>query len=214
MDSPIAAIRLSAHSPADGVSHPAEPSDDHLIAAIRDDDNSEALGVLFKRYSRLVWMIAYRILRNHEEAEDLVPEVFLLVRKRASVFDSRKGTVRSLLVQMVYQRAFSRRRDLARRHFCSGGEQVVSFARAPLIPLYDQTPEAHFGQEKWKQVINCLSQVQRDTLELYYVEGYSFEEIATRLGCSVGNVRHYYYRSIAKLRERLGIEKRKDSVKR
>jgi RNA polymerase sigma-70 factor (ECF subfamily) len=215
MDSPTAAIRLSAHaSSADGASRPAELADDQLIAAIRDDDSSEALAVLFKRYARLVWTVGYRILRNREEAEDLVSEVFLLVRKRASAFDSSKGTVRSLLVQMAYQRAFSKRRDLKRRDFYSDTEKVATSSPARAVPLYDQSLEAHFGQEKWRRAINGLSQPQRDTLYLYYVEGYSFEEIATRLGCSFGNVRHHYYRSIAKLRERLGIEKLKNSVNR
>ena len=210
MDSPTAAIRLSARaSSADGPSRPAELTDDQLIAAIRDDDRSEALAVLFKRYARLVWTVAHRILRNHEEAEDLVMEVFLLVRKRASVFDSSKGTVRSLLVQMVYHRAFNKRRDLKRREFYSDSEKVVTSIHAHAFPLYDQSPEAHFGQEKWRQAIKGLSQIQRDTLHLYYVEGYSFEEIATRLGCSFGNARHHYYRSIAKLRETLGIGKLK-----
>jgi len=209
MDSPTAAIRLSAHaSSADGASRPAELTDHQLIAAIRDDDSSDALAVLFKRYARLVWTIAYRILRNREEAEDLVPEVFLWIRKKVSVFDSSKGTVRSLLVQMVYHRAFNKRRDLKRRDFYSD-RKVVTSIPAPAVPLYDESLEAHFGQEKWRQVINGLSQSQRDTLHLYYVEGYSFEEIATRLGCSLGNVRHHYYRSMAKLRETLGIEKLK-----
>jgi RNA polymerase sigma-70 factor (ECF subfamily) len=217
MDSPTAAIRLSAHeSSAGGASRPAELTDDQLIASIRDG-SSEALGVLFKRYARLVWTVACRILRNREEADDLVSEVFLLIRKRASVFDSSKGTVRSLLVHMVYQRAFSKRRDLKRRdayHSDSDSEKAVTSIPAPAVPLYDQSLEAHFGKEKWRQVINGLSQPQRDTLHLYYVEGYSFEEIATKLGCSLGNVQHHYYRSIAKLRERLGIEKLKNSVNR
>ena len=211
MDSPTAAIRLSAHaSSAGGVSRPAELTDDQLIAAIRDDESSDALGSLFKRYARLVWTIAHRILRNCEDADDLVPEVFLLIRKRASVFDSSKGTVRSLLVHMVYQRAFSKRRDLKRR---AAYHSVISIL-APAVPLYDESLEAHFGQEKWREVINGLAQPQRDTLYLYYVEGYSLDEIATRLGCSPGNVRHHYYRSLATLRERLGIEKLKNSVNR
>ncbi len=96
-----------------------EPSDTALIARVCADD-SDALGLLFHRYGRLVWTIALRILRNTEEAEDLLQDVFLLIRRRASAFDSTKGTVRSLLVQICYQRAFSRRRDLSRQNFyCS-----------------------------------------------------------------------------------------------
>jgi RNA polymerase sigma-70 factor (ECF subfamily) len=98
-----------------------EPSDEVLIARICADD-SEALGLLFDRYARLVWTIARRILQNNEEADDLLQDVFLLVRRRASAFDPTKGSVRSLLVQMCYQRALSRRRDLARQNFYSSAE--------------------------------------------------------------------------------------------
>jgi RNA polymerase sigma-70 factor (ECF subfamily) len=212
MDSPTAAIRLSAHaSSADGASRPAELTDDQLIAAIRDEDSSEALGVLFKRYAHLVFFVAHRILRNHEEAEDLVTEVFLLIRKKASVFDSSRGTARSLIVMMTYQRAFTRRRYLNARHCQAPSEAAERAANAiaPAVPLYDQSIEARFGRERLRRTLDEMSEDQRETLRLYFSEGYTLGEIAAKLGQSAGNVRHHYYRSIAKLREALGIGKLK-----
>jgi RNA polymerase sigma-70 factor (ECF subfamily) len=180
-----------------------EPSDEALIARICADD-SDALGLLFSRYARLVWTIARRILQNNEEADDLLQDVFLLVRRRASAFDSSKGSVRSLLVQMCYQRAFSRRRDLARQNFYTSTEVTENTAvakRTSCAPLYDETIEAHFGKTAIKRAREDLSIEQRETLRLCFYEGHSLEEIAVRLGQSHGNVRHHYYRGLAKLRK-------------
>lgn len=182
-----------------------EPSDEALITRVSSDD-SDALGLLFSRYARLVWTIARRILRNNEEADDLLQDVFLLVRRRASVFDATKGSVRSLLVQMSYQRAFSRRRDLTRQNFYSSAEVNENTAvanRTSCVPLYDESIEAHFGKTALKRALEDLSVEQRDTLRLCFYEGHSLEEVAVRLGQSYGNVRHHYYRGLAKLRKHM-----------
>ena len=180
-----------------------EPPDEALVARICVDD-SEALGLLFNRYARLVWTIAQRILQNSEEADDLLQDVFLLVRRKASVFDPSKGSVRSLLVQMCYQRAFSRRRDLARQNFYTSeevNENAALAKRFPSVPSYDEGLEAHFGRTTIKKAREDLSVEQRETLRLCFYEGHTLEQIAVRLGQSYGNVRHHYYRGLAKLRK-------------
>jgi RNA polymerase sigma-70 factor (ECF subfamily) len=180
----------------------AEPSDEALIARIRAND-VEALGILFDRYARLVWSIARRILRNKEEADDLLQDVFLFVRRMADSFDTSKGTLRGMIVHATYQHAFTRRRYLIRRNFYStanGEQDLLEQMRAPAKSFYDNGLEAHLGREGLKRVFAELSEEQRETLRLTFVEGYSLEEIAERLGQSYGNVRHHYYRGLEKLR--------------
>jgi RNA polymerase sigma-70 factor (ECF subfamily) len=48
-----------------------------------------------------------------------------------------------------------------------------------------------------------MSEEQRETLRLYFFEGYSLAEIAARLGQSLGNAKHHYYRGLDKLRRHL-----------
>src|SRR6267154_5620277 len=69
---------------------PKELADELLLAQISTGDQ-EALAVLFRRYARLVWSVAERVVRNKAEADDLLQDVFLLIQRRASVFDSSKG---------------------------------------------------------------------------------------------------------------------------
>ena len=78
-------------------------TDEALMARIREDDK-EALALLFRRYVGLVRSVGRRIIRNDAEAEDLVQEVFLYLYRKRTVYDSSRGSARSWIVQMAYQR--------------------------------------------------------------------------------------------------------------
>jgi len=185
----------------DTVAPTADPSDETLIGRICAND-SEALGLLFRRYARLVSSIARRILRNKEEADDLLQDVFLLIQRKGAVFDSSKGTPRTLIVHITYQKAFSRRRYLMARHCQAPKEAEENAARtvAPSSLFYDESIEAHFGREGFEIALEEMSEDQRETLRLYFFEGYNLEEIAAQLRQSTGNVKHHYYRGLNKLR--------------
>jgi RNA polymerase sigma-70 factor (ECF subfamily) len=181
-----------------------ELPDEMLLTQVSTGDQ-EALAVLFRRYARLVWSVGERIVRNKAEADDLLQEVFLLIQRRASVFDSSKGTAKSLIVHMTYQRALSRRRYLNARHnqLPSEAEERATKIAAPVIPFYDESLEARFGRERLRQVLGEMSEDQRETLRLFFFEGYTLQEIAGRLGQSIGQVKHHYYRGLGRLRRHI-----------
>ena len=190
-------------------SREAALEDEILLTQISTGDR-EALAVLFRRYARLVWSVAERIVRNKAEADDILQDVFLLIQRRASVFDSSKGTARSLIVHMTYQRAISRRRYLNARHNQlphEEGEDAAKIA-APAIPFYDESLEARFGSERLRQALGEMTEDQRATLRLFFFEGYTLVEIARGLGQSIGQVKHHYYRGLDRLRRRLPKEER------
>jgi len=67
----------------------------------------------------------------------------------------------------------------------------------------DYSPEAVFGRNGIEKVIESLSKDQRQTLKLYFFEGYTLAEISDKLGQPHGNVRHHYYRGLAQLRKHM-----------
>src|SRR5258707_6691649 len=79
----------------------------HLSAGHHD-----ALAVLFDRYHRLVMNVALRILRDSNEAEDLMQSVFLEIFRSAAQFDAAKGTTKIWILQYAYHRSFNRRQYL------------------------------------------------------------------------------------------------------
>jgi RNA polymerase sigma-70 factor (ECF subfamily) len=97
------------------------PGDEELLARVQKKDY-DAVGVLFDRYARLFLGIAYRILRDRGEAEDMVQEIFLHLCQKSNTFDATKGSARTWMVQFAYRRSFDRRSYLTRRFFYGGTE--------------------------------------------------------------------------------------------
>ena len=178
---------------------------DETLLAFVQAGNRDALGVLFRRFAWLVRCVSVRILRDEGESEDLVQELFLFIYREARVYDISKSTVRSWIVQMTYRRAISRWRYLnARRHYKNERlDGCIPGLAGLAAPAYDSSIEALFGREGLKKVMGELTAEQHETLRLHFYEGYTLAEIGKKLGQSVGNVRHHYYRGLEKLRKQV-----------
>jgi RNA polymerase sigma-70 factor (ECF subfamily) len=182
-----------------------EFSDEILLSNICAGDR-DALALLFRRYARSVRNVGHRILRDKAEADDLVQEVFLYIHRKGALFDSSKGSARSWIVQVAYTQALLRRRELKSHGFYLSGVtgRLDEYERASNNGAhYDHTVEGLFGRNAWKEIVEGLTEDQRETLRLHFFEGYTFAEIAEKLGQSFANVRNHHYRGLEKLRKYL-----------
>jgi RNA polymerase sigma-70 factor (ECF subfamily) len=180
---------------------------DEVLMARTVDGDKEALGCLFRRYARLVRAVGYKILRDDSEADDLLQDVFLFIHQKSAVFDGSKSSPRSWIVQMAYHRAIDRRRYLDSRHFYAqvdledvGNELRGSSATAV---RYENSIEEVLGRVGLRKVFGVLSEIQRQILGLYLLDGYTFEEIAVKVDQTRGNVKHHYFRGLEKLRKQI-----------
>lgn len=179
---------------------PAESSDETLMFRIREGD-SDALTELFGRYARIVRAVAYRVLHDSAEADDLLQEVFILIQRKCDLFDPSRGPARSWILAISHRCALARRRHLQSRHFYTQMdlqeiEDQISAAGDPL-----GGHGAVFANSALLSAFQCLSEDQRTTLHLFFVEGYTFSEIAIKLSQTQGNVKHHYFRGLEKLRK-------------
>lgn len=181
---------------------PVRESDEELLARIAGGE-TKALDYLFQRYARIVKSIAARILRDSAEAEDLVQDVFLFLRRKCRVFDSSKSSASSWIVQMAYQRALDRRRKLIARGFYTQSDvgESADDIKGMWATEYDYSPEIVFGRNGLERLVRNLTVDQRETLRLFFFEGYTLTEISEKLGQSVANARNHYYRGLDKLRK-------------
>ncbi len=194
----VSTVPASPHRPADD-------SDEVMLVRIATADR-EPLTCLFRRYASNVHSVGRRILRDRTEAEDLVQEVFLYIFKQSSTYDSSKGTARSWIFQIAYTQAFLRRRQLRSHGFYApgNGDKPHEIERVGTCGAdYDQTVEGLFGRNVWRKILGALTEEQRETLRLHFFEGYTFREIAEKLGQSYANVRNHHYRGLEKLRKHL-----------
>ena len=190
------------HVPAPAIA--AEASDEVLMASICKGDK-EALALLFRRYARIVRGVVYRVLRDTSEADDMVQEIFLLIHRDCQAFDSSKSPTRFWILQMAYRRAISRHRYLTSRHFYTrldldDAASQLADPRMSVAQLEDSI-DGGLGNGGLQQAFEALAENQRQTLRLFFIEGYTLEEIAAKLGQSRGNVKHHYFRGLDRLRK-------------
>lgn len=177
-----------------------EVRDEDLLLRLENGDYS-CVDPLFERYAALLFGVAYRILHDRGEAEDLVQDIFLHLCEKVRGFDPGRGSARTWIVQIAYRRAFDRRAYLQRRKFYDGTDvepltnNLVGAAAFPVDDLLDA--------EKLRAAFGELSVKQRTTLELFFFDGLELREISVRLNETLENTRHYYYRGLERLRRGL-----------
>ncbi len=169
--------------------------------------DANALEALFGRYSKLVSGIAFRILRDYSEAEEVVQEAFLYVFKKSALFDPGKGGAKAWIVQIAYSRALDRKAHLSRRGFYVGTE--IESLDDTLIGKTDVEREigAKLDVARLQRAFEDLTQMQRRTIELFYFEGLELREISERLHEPFNNVRHHFYRGLERLRKSPSVQR-------
>lgn len=168
----------------------------HLVAG-----HGDAMAVLLDRYVRLVTSIAYKIIRDQMESEDVAQEVFVDLCRTAAQFDAAKGTAKMWIIRTAYRRSLTRRRNSKIRdsHFQGGLDEVLQLSNGydPSIGLKLSSYES---QRLVRQTLGKLDGPQRIIIELVFFEGLTLRDVAAKTGATVESVRHRYYRSINKLR--------------
>jgi RNA polymerase sigma-70 factor, ECF subfamily len=196
----------AAESPSQVEPKRDDLSDETLMFRICEGDQ-DALAVLFRRYARIVRGLAYRVLRDTSEADDLLQDMFLLIYRKCDMFDASRGPARFWILQMTYHRAIARRRYLTSRHFYTRvdledlGKELA--APGTESSRFGDSGDGLLGREGFHKVFAGLSENQRKTLQLFFVEGHTLGEIAVKLNQTRGNVKNHYFRGLEKLRSRI-----------
>jgi RNA polymerase sigma-70 factor, ECF subfamily len=186
---------------AQSVAVTTEPSDEALMECLGTGDQT-ALSSLFRRYARLVRGVAYRILQDPSEADDLLQDVFLFIHSKSKLFDPSKSSARSWIVQVTYSRAIDRRRYLTSRQFYTRVD-LADMIREQRDPALKDMLGSILERADAQKLFEALSENQRQTLLLFFFEGYTFDEIALKLGQTRGNIKNHYFRGLEKLRKLL-----------
>lgn len=159
-----------------------DPMDDAALLEAVVEGNQDAMAAVFDRYSRIVYCIALRVLREPGLAEDVMQEVLLQVWKRPRSFVAQRGNLASWLSVVTRNRAI----DVLRK-------------RSPLDPLDDmplpdprdmtQASEQGWLMDKVRTALETLPAEQQGPLELAYFQGLSHTEIAEKTGFPLGTVK-------------------------
>lgn len=167
-----------------------------VLAMVREGTDADSFAAVFNAHHRQAVRLAYLLVSDPHQAEDVVSEAFTKVYVRW-----RKGEVRDVggyLRRAVANEANSklRRRYLERR---VGAERSGDDRGVRLVDDH-----AADRDQVW-QGIQRLPERQRAAVVLRYYEDLSEAETADILGCSVGTVKSQTSRGLARLQELLGV---------
>jgi RNA polymerase sigma-70 factor, ECF subfamily len=182
-----------------------ECSEDVRLMLRLQTGDREALGLIFDRYSRIVFEIGRQVLRDTGEAEELVQEVFLNVYRKCGSFDAGKGTVRGWLRRIAYREAFDRKNYLTSRRFyaCDALDGIMEEIKS--VFDVERETDARRLESLLRKAMKGLNEKQRGTLQLCLFEGYTLREISELQQDSLVNTRHHYYRALQRLRKSLPL---------
>ncbi len=153
-----------------------------------------AMASLFDRYSKVVYSVALRVLRDPASAEDVLQEIFMQVWRNPDSFIATRGTLGGWLAVVARNRSI----DALRRKRPS--EQVDDMALASPYNLANEA-ERNSLMEKARTVIHLLPTEQRKTLEMAFFDGLTHSEIAEMTGDPLGTVKTRIRSALTSLRK-------------
>ncbi|HUH28793.1 RNA polymerase sigma factor [Gelidibacter sp.] len=170
--------------------------------------NSDEFAVLVDRYKDLVFTLAYKMVKNREEAEEVAQDAFVKTYKSLHTF---KGE--SKFSTWVYKITYHTCLDhLKRRKKENSIVYIEDFNELHIKAIEDVLGDID-EKERNKKVQDCLHLLSGDDaflLTLYYFDDLSTEEISIVMGINANNIKVKLFRSRKKLasilRERLGPE--------
>jgi RNA polymerase sigma-70 factor (ECF subfamily) len=167
-----------------------------LVAALGRRDH-DAMAELYSRHATAVFDFARCTLGQRPLAEEVVQDVFVQLWRRPERFDPQRGSLRSYLLTLAHGRSVDViRSETARRR----RDEREGRGRAVVAESYDvgwaEADEVH-------DALAELSPEQRQAIGLAYFLGYSYREVAARLGVPEGTVKNRIRTGLGCLRARL-----------
>ena len=167
------------------------------------ESRNDALETLVREHSRLVYRIAYAVLRSHHDAEDATQETFLRVlRYSAKLADVEEP--KTWLARIAWRVAVdrSKRRRRTREVALEDPEKPIAEVASPDAPADQTVHGAELGAAV-ERLIAALPTKLREPLILSAIEEMSPREIAATLGINEAAVRSRVFRARQILREKL-----------
>ena len=154
-----------------------------------------------KAYGGLVWSLARRMLRNQDDAEDVVQEIFVDIWKNAERFDPEQASETTFVAMIARRRIIDRMRYAKRRPSPESLEDILVEPAGRL----DVTLQTSVEAAEAAKALNELRPEQQQVLQLSIVHGLSHQEISDATGIPLGTVKTHARRGILRAREILGL---------
>jgi RNA polymerase sigma-70 factor, ECF subfamily len=159
------------------------------------------LEALYDAHHRQAIGLAYRILGNLGDAEEVVQEAFLSAWRSGHTYDPSRGSTRTWILSLVRNRSIDVLRAQRRRPVQPLGEGVEP-ADTEDVP---SQAVSNVDADAARVALNALPPEQKQAIELAYFGGLSHTEIATQLSAPIGTVKGRIRLGLDRLRVAMGV---------
>ena len=178
-----------------------QPETDHeLIDRIKSGDK-EALREIYSRFSQAVYNLAFRMLRDREDAEEVVQEIFLQVWNKAHTYERSRAAVSTWIINIARSRSIDKLRTLGYRDKNTELDEEKLNSNTDFSRILEEKEEK---QNVIQKALNELPENQKSVIELVYFEGFTHVEAADKLNEPVGTIKTRLRLGVIKLREKIG----------
>src|SRR4030095_8137850 len=147
--------------------------------------------------STLAFRVAYSVLRNREDAEEVAQEAFAKAYRNFQKLCNR-GQFRAWLVRITWRRALDRQRSSKRRSL----REQIHAATSEKDKNVDSIMSHELSQQVWS-AIDTLPEKFRSVTILAGIEEYNTREVAELLGLPEGTVKQRLHEARQRMREHL-----------
>lgn len=179
---------------------------DHSVVRAVLAGDKEAYGALVRAHSATVFRVAFRIIGNEADAEEIVQETFLRGYQRLESFQLRSafGTwIYRIAVNCALNRVNQPRIDAEYRH----GEENDPEEKTVQVAGSDADPERSLLSSEigaaHRMAMQRLTATERTAFVLRHMEDCSTDEIAMALGIAPNAAKQAVFRAVQKLRREL-----------
>ena len=193
------------HASADGRAVPEEEHD--WIRRMAAGDGS-AFESLYRRYARRLGSYLYKMLRQPDLVEEALDDTLLVAWQKAGTFDA-SSRVSTWLLGIAHRKGL-KALERSRRHLRAVHPAPATADEEPgaFEPQRPADPEeSALRREQLRRLARAIEQLPRDqraVVELTFVEGRSYAEIADLLGCPVNTVKTRMFHARKRLGQAIG----------
>ncbi len=173
-----------------------EITEEQIVAALKNK-NREAVGILYDKYSALLYGIIARIVKNEETAEDLLQEVFVKVWKNIESYDPAKAKLVTWMGNIARNLAIDKIRSKDYKN-SQQNHDIEDY-----VNIIEENPSSGFNPDHIgvKEMLEKLAPEHRVLIDLVYFQGYTQADTAEKLGIPLGTVKTRIRSAINNLRE-------------
>jgi RNA polymerase sigma-70 factor, ECF subfamily len=191
-----------------------KPTEAEAIERAKQGD-AEAFEYLYSLHKRRVYSLCLRMTGNPASAEDLTQEAFLQLFRKIGTFrgESAFSTwLHRMSVNVVLMQLRKKNLPLVPLDDATEGEDEGTVRKEP--GASDERLAGSIDRLHLQRAVDELPPGYRTIFVLHDVEGYEHNEIATIVGCSIGNSKSQLHKARIKMRELLRANRAEKAGKR